>query len=191
MRLKPELFLHISRYMPSGQAFTHDLFGSWATAHVPLGWGDLPEPDRYLPYFSRGPDPYSVGVNCFAQDVLECEGGGAMFGFANPPLVLARAAVAFVKESRSRAVFVLSPPSGVAPPWWTEMVTGPRLIWECPLPEMNSEYRTSAGVWVDVVESRRVPLTAYLLDFREFELGVFSSPSYSPPNTPVPDTDSE
>jgi hypothetical protein len=56
---------------------------------------------------------------------------------------------------------------------------------------MNSEYRTSAGVWVDVVESRRVPLTAYLLDFREFELGVFSSPSYSPPNTPVPDTDSE
>ena len=71
------------------------------------------------------------------------------------------------------------------------MVVGPRLIWECPLPDMNSEYRSSAGVWVDVAEARRVPPTAYLLDFREFEIGVFTSPSYSPPNTPASDSDSE
>ena len=193
VRLKPELFRHLSKYVPSGQAFTHDLFGSWATAHVPLGWEDLPEPDRYLPYFSRGPDPGSAGVNCFAQDVRECEGGGEMFGFANPPLVLARAAVAFVRESRARALFVLSPPSGVAPPWWTEMVVGDRLVWECPLPEMNSEFRDSLGTWVDVAESRRVPLTAYLLDFRGLMAGETSgsSPSYSPLDPPAPDSDSD
>ena len=173
-RLIPRLFDMIWRSVPTGDAITVSAFDSIATAHVPPGWEHLPPPRNLLRYFSLGPDPYSSGVNCFAQSVT------FEFCYANPPLALARAAVVFFAESKARAVFVLSPPEGVPPWWWSELVV-PFCRWKCPLPLRNSEYRHSHRGWVDVEAHRRVKLSVYLLDFTDNVIdGIIDPPDYSP-----------
>lgn len=137
---------------------TRDAFSSLATAVVPPGWGTLPEPGCYLPYFAIGPDPHSIGTDCFAQEVCD------EFCYVNPPFCMCKAAVLFFVGSRARGLFVLPNRSGEW--WWDAYVSGGGFCqWSVELPVPNTEYRATAGDGWRVVD-KPIPLRGYVLDFR-------------------------
>ena len=135
-----------------------DALSSLATATVPPFWGDPPVPQRFLPYYSIGPDPRCVGIDCFAQNV---EGGVC---FVGPPSRLSKAAVLFFVGGRARGLFVMPDHSGMW--WWESYVGGGGFCqWSLRLPQANTEYRVGSGTSRGGVD-KPVALTAYVLDFR-------------------------
>ena len=162
-RLRRDLFCQLWEKVPCEVHFTRDACSSLAAAMCPPGWEHFPVPERYLSYYSHVPDMHSAGVDVFAQDVAHRSDGTEEFCYVNPPQSMARAMVTHFYEARARALFLLTPPPPPTPWWWSALIPT-HCQWEWRLPDDNSEYRCDIAGWRAV--TRRVPLTAYLLDFR-------------------------
>ena len=158
-KLRAETIAMLYNENPHGY-FTCDAMSSLATAWTPPGWEARPEPDRYLPYYTIGPDIYTSGVDCLAQNVREIDGVPA-FCYVNPPHRLLPAVLQFFSESRAIALFVL--PDRHQEWWWPDYVTS-ACVWRRTLGTGQSQYRCKKAGW----RTTETPmmLRAYLLDYR-------------------------
>ena len=162
-RLKPSTIAMLYNENPYSY-FTADAMSSFATAWTPPGWEAREKPDCFLPYYSIGPDLYSSGVDCFAQNVGEV-GGVPAFCYVNPPHCMLQATLQFFAESRAIALFVL--PDRHREWWWTEYVSS-ACQWQLTLGERETQYRCKDRGWR--ATTTPLMLRAYILDYRSWPI---------------------
>ena len=97
-----------------------------------------------LPFTSLGPDPESRSINFFATRHGRNAHGERERLCVNPPFVLQRAAVQWLKECRSAGLTVIKSHAQPWPPWRVELARHATRRWLVPVP--HSEGRRPEGM---------------------------------------------
>ena len=97
-----------------------------------------------LPFISLGPDPESRSLNFFATRHGRNARGERERLYVNPPFVLQRAAVQWLKECRSAGLMIIKSHAQPWPPWRVELARHTTRRWLVPVP--HSEGRRPEGM---------------------------------------------
>jgi hypothetical protein len=100
-----------------------------------------------LPYYSRDADPYSQGINVFANNVHETPEGDRIHGYCYPPFVMMNA-VTLYAEAEMAKVLLVHPRIYEPKPLWARRLS--RFVTRA-LPVASGERRNNIG-WAPIVD---------------------------------------
>ena len=125
-----------------------------------------------LPYISKGPDPESRSINVFNERFGRKDDRDRERVYINPPFVLTRAVIWWMKECRSTGVAVVKDCAQPWPAWRHELANHSEKCWKLAVP--HSEGRRGGLIKGGFVVLHKGPgLVAYAFDFeREPSRGV-------------------
>ena len=170
IRLKPEIFDAL--WAVSGP---YDVDGMASQANRVVAPGGAP-----LPYMSKGLDSGSRGINFFSGAYGRDENGLRERVYVNPPFVMTRAVVRWLKANRAAGVAVVRAEKAPKPAWQVDLEVHSDRVWRLASP--NSEGRRpgseEGGVWEPLQNGPE--LTAYAFDYEKLPRGEAAAVEWLP-----------